>query len=324
MFERLIGLGFVALALAGPPAAAAETLKLGVLKFGTVNWEVDVIKHHALDKAHGFDLEAVAFGGVPATKIALQGGAVDGIVSDWLWVSRQRHEGRPYVMIPYSSAIGAVMVPAGSEIAKLTDLVGKKIGVAGGPLDKNWLLVRGLVQRESGVDLADVAEPAFGAPPLLSQKLADGELDAVITYWHFAARLEAAGFRRLAGMDDVMAELGIEAQIPALGYVFSEAFAVENPDLIAALAAASAEAKAILATDEAEWERLKGLIRAEDEATLNALRARFIEGIPAADDALPLAEAGALFALLAAQGGADLVGDATELSHGTFWQPDAR
>ena len=43
---------------AGP--ARAEPLpvvRIGVLKFGTVNWELDVIRRHGLDRAHGFALE---------------------------------------------------------------------------------------------------------------------------------------------------------------------------------------------------------------------------------------------------------------------------
>ena len=68
-------------------------MKVGVLKFGTVNWELDVIKVHGLDTREGFTLEVQPFGGNDAADVALMGGAVDAIVEDWLFVSRQRADG---------------------------------------------------------------------------------------------------------------------------------------------------------------------------------------------------------------------------------------
>ena len=111
--------------------AADPVIKVGVLKFGTVNWELKSMKHHGLDTANGFSLEIVPFAGGDATRIALLGGAVDVIVSDWLWVSRQRSEGRSFTFAPYSSSVGAIMIPPGSDMKNLGDLKGKKIGIAG-------------------------------------------------------------------------------------------------------------------------------------------------------------------------------------------------
>ena len=146
--------------------AAAENigaLRLGVLGFGTVNWELDVIKSNGLDEERSFELFVEGFAGGQATKVALQGGAVDGIVSDWLWVSRQRAEGDNYVFIPYSSTVGALMTPPDSEIDGLDDLAGKKIGVAGGALDKSWLLIQAVAKERHGMDLANEVEAIFGA-----------------------------------------------------------------------------------------------------------------------------------------------------------------
>ena len=45
--------------LAAMPAMAEPlpVVRIGVLKFGTVNWELDVIRRHGLDRQHGFALE---------------------------------------------------------------------------------------------------------------------------------------------------------------------------------------------------------------------------------------------------------------------------
>jgi NitT/TauT family transport system substrate-binding protein len=310
----------VALASALASAQDLGTVKVGVLEFGTVNWELDVIKHHGLDAKHGFNLEVQPFGSGQATNVALQGGAVDMVVDDYLWVSRQRADGELLSFVPYSSTVGTLMVPPDSEIAGLADLKGKKLGVAGGPIDKSWLLIQGLAAKRHGIDLAAEVEPVYGAPPLLNEKVEDGELDAVLNYWHFAARLEGKGYKELVGVEEAIAELGVASVPPQLGYVFAESFGTRNPGLIEAFAAASRDAKELLKGDQ-EWERIRPLTKAEDDATFEALKRRYREGIIEHWGAAEQADAAKLYAVLAELGGEKLVGNVTELAPGTFW-PD--
>ena len=308
------------LALASWAAAAQDlgTIKVGVLEFGTVNWELDVIRHHGLDKERGFVLEVQGFGSGEATNVALQGEAVDSIVDDYLWVSRQRSDGQMLTFIPFSSTVGALMVPPDSDIRSLADLKTKKVGVAGGPLDKSWLLLQGLAAKRHGMDLAADSEPVYGAPPLLNEKVQTGELDAVLNYWHFAARLDARGYRELVTVEEAISELGVGSVPPQLGYVFFESFAAENPQLVAAFADASRAAKELLQGD-AEWERIRPLTKAEDDATFEALKRRFRDGIIERWGEPERADAAEVYAILAELGGEQLVGGATELAPGTFW-----
>ncbi len=322
MLERLRGTVFVlALLLAGPLAAQElGTLRLGVLKFGTVNWELDVIRTNGLDAKEGFTLEVQGYGGGEATNVALMGGAVDGIVDDWIWVSRQRAAGIPLVFaVPYSHTVGALVVHGDSGIDSLDQLAGKKIGIAGGPFDKSWLLVQAVAEKRHEIALADVAELAFGAPPLLNQKFLSGELDAVLNYWHFVARLEAAGHKRLLNVSDAQAELGVPPTVPQLGYVFQESFVEANPELVKAFARASYNAKRILRDSDAEWERIRPLTKAKNDAELETLKRRFREGIVESwgDEERKLAAQ--LYGILAELGGEKLVGPARELAPGTFW-----
>ena len=106
----------IALAPNGGSALAAGKVRIGVLKFGTVSWELDTLKHHEFDAANGIDLEVSYFAGEDATNVALLAGAIDMIVSDWLWVSRQRSEGGDVTLVPYSTAVGAIMVKQESPI----------------------------------------------------------------------------------------------------------------------------------------------------------------------------------------------------------------
>jgi len=299
-------------------AADPRIVRVGVLKFGTVNWELKAMKHHGLDKANGFKLEIVPFAGGDATRIALLGGEVDVIVSDWLWVSRQRSEGRNFTFVPYSSSVGAIMVPKSSEINSLADLKGKVIGVAGGPLDKSWLLLQGMASQEYDLDISDENEIAFGAPPLLAEKAKDGELDAVLNYWHYCARLEAEGFRRLVSAEDAANALGSSGPVSAIGYVFDEQWG--NDSVANGFIKASRATKQIMKESDEEWQRLStsGAIK-DSPAALVILRDRFREGIPARAHDEEVADAARIYSVLSELGGKKLVGKSNVMVEGTYW-----
>ncbi|MBK3736274.1 transporter substrate-binding domain-containing protein [Azospirillum brasilense] len=300
-------------------AADRPTVTIGVLKFGTVSWELDVIRHHRLDEAAGFELKLMELASGQAAQIALQGGAVDMIASDWLWVARQRAAGADLTFIPHSAAVGALMVPAASPITSVADLKGRRIGVAGTPIDKSWLLLKALARDRYALDLDAAATPVFAAPPLLNQKATTGELDAVLNFWPYAARLQAAGMRTVIGVDGMMRDLGLSAQVPAVGFVFHEGWAKANPAALDAFVAASRKAKAIMAQSDAEWNRLRPLMKAEDEATWAALRDQFRAGIPQHWTEEEREAAARLYGLMAKLGGRELVGNAMALPDGTFW-----
>ena len=220
-----------AMLVATASAASGHDVRVGVLKFGTVHWELDVIESHGLDEKQGIDLHIVKLGSKRATSVALQGGAVDVIVTDWIWVSRQRAEGRDYAFVPYSLSVGGLMVRPDAGITELADLEGRKVGVAGGPVDKSWLLIQAYA-KQSGMDLSREVEPTFGAPPLLNELIGRGDLPAVLNFWHYNARLKAAGMRELITTVEILPALGVERPMPLLGWVFNRAWATENRDAI--------------------------------------------------------------------------------------------
>lgn len=305
-------------------AALAETpvLRAQVLKFGTVNWELDTIKHHGFDAANGFDLQVTGVAGSSAAKVAFQGGETDVIVSDWLWVARQRAAGKDYVFVPYSKAVGGVMVPADSTAQTLGDLRGAKIGIAGGPLDKSWLILRAYAQQQYGMDLVSETEQVYGAPPLIFKTALQGQLGGAINFWHFMAKMGAAGMREVVSVSDAAVALGLDTETPLLGYVLTGDMLAEHPELVSGLSAASRSAKDLLAGDDAEWDRLRGRMNADTDAQFAALKAGFRAGIPAPG---PVDEEAAarMLKLMVELGGAELLGSATELPEGVFVRPDS-
>lgn len=308
------------------PAVAASKLKIGVLKFGTVSWLLDTIRANGLDKAEGIELDIVPLASTQATTVGLQGRSVDVIATDWLWVSRERSEGGDFTFSPFTTALGAIMVPPGSPIKTLGDLKGKKLGVAGGPLDKSWLLLVAYALRTANIDLRTETRQEFGAPPLLAERAKQGEIDAVLNFWPYAARLEAEGFTQLIGLEDVVRELGAKGEVAMVGFVFSEAWGKNNLEAVEAFLRAAAKADELLATSNEEWDRLKPIMGENDpsfnQATFEALQRRYREGIPERSAADNEADAKVLYQFLRELGGEKLVGRGSELAPGTFWHGD--
>ncbi|MBP1804865.1 ABC transporter substrate-binding protein [Rubellimicrobium aerolatum] len=297
--------------------AEGPVLTAGVQASGTVLWELNTIEAEGLDAANGFDLQVQEFAGSPAAQTAFLAGEVDTIVSDWLWVARQRAAGMDLVFLPYSKAVGGLLVAADSPAQSLADLAGGKVGIAGGPVDKSWLILRAYAQQEYGLDLQAETEQVFGAPPLIYETALSGELDGAINFWHFHAKMEAAGMRELISVEDAALSLGLDPETPLLGYVLHEETLDANPGLAEGLAAASRGAKDRLATDDAAWERIRPIMNAKDDAEFAALREGFLAGIPATG---PVDEEAAdrMLRLMAELGGEELVGTATSLPPGVF------
>ncbi|MBC7134003.1 MAG: ABC transporter substrate-binding protein [Roseovarius sp.] len=323
MIPRFLAGLLVLITTLGAALADTPTLRVAVLKFGTVNWQLDTIRHHRLDTAQGFALEVQGVASSSAAQIAFQGGQADVIVSDWLWVARQRAAGRDLVFIPYSKAVGGLLVPEGSKVQGLADLKGGKVGIAGGPLDKSWLILRAYAEKNLGFDLKAETEQVFGAPPLIFKAALDGDLSGAINFWHFMARMQTAGMRRLIDISDAARDLGLDPETPLLGYVVKGDLLRESPDLVHGLARASRAASDVLARDDAEWDRLRDRMNAKSDAEFKALKAGFRAGIPASRT-VDRDAAARMLELMYRLGGADLLGQASTLPDGTFLDPETR
>ena len=295
-------------------AATRPVIKLGILPLGTATWEAQAIAANGFDAAAGIQLEVVKLASNEAARIAFVSGAVDTIVGDLIFAARLRAEGKPVQFLPYSSSEGGVMVAGTSPVTELGGLRGRKIGVAGGPLDKGWILLRAAALKE-GLDLQKDAKPVFGAPPLLANQLERGELDAALMYWNYCARLRAKGFRQVTGAQAIVRSLGVTGDVALLGYLLH---ADGDRVALAGLGKASRAAKTLLATRAEAWAGLRPLMEAPDQPTFEALRQAFIEGIPRRPRDAEIADATALFSLLVQLGGEPLVGAAKSLPQGLY------
>lgn len=279
----LVQLLLLSMALSMALPATATTLpvvRVAALKFGTVNWELDVIRRHALDARHGFKLEVVELISHNGSAVSLQGGASDVIVTDWLWVARQFEAQRYYHYFPYSTAAGELLVPGDSDLVTLGDIEGKTLGVAGSSEDKTWLLFRAYTREVAGYDLADTVDEHFATPPLLNGLMQAGRLEAILTYWHYAAALKAQGYRSVLSLEDVLKQFGMVEPVPILGWVFKRDWGQANPALVNAFLAASYEAKSLLLNSDEEWQALRPSMHDMDQPLFEELRQGYRRGVP--------------------------------------------
>jgi NitT/TauT family transport system substrate-binding protein len=301
-------------------ATEKTVIRLGVLASGTLEWEINALKHEKwLDNAD-FDIQTHLLANPQAAEVALQGGAVDMIVSDWIWTAKMRASGTDLTFYPYSTTAGALVVPTKSTIKSLKDLQGKRLGIAGGELDKNWLLLQALAQQQH-LDLKTIT-PVFGAPPLLNEQLKENRVDAVLTYWHFAARLEPQGYRKILDGKTLLSDLGIKEDVPSLGYVFKQSWATEHKAVLDHFFAATQHAKDKLCestkTDNTLWHAATQL-SPHDEAS--PLRERYCAGRITQWSVNEQKAAERIYSILRKLSNNKLTGSTETLPTGLFWSP---
>lgn len=298
---------------------ALDKLRVGVLAFGTVNWELSVMQLNEIAKKNGLELDIKKLPSKNGVNIALQAGAVDVIVSDYIWVSRQRSTGADFTFYPYSKAVGGIYVRPELEFNDLMDLHDRKLGISGGPVNKTWLITRAYTKYKYGKDLKEYAIPTFASPPILNKKVLDKSLDAAINFWHYNAKLEAQGMKKLISLESMLNEMGIKNEIPLIGWVFSEKFAKENKKLINSFLQASYETKKLLNSSNIQWLRIKKQMKAKNEKIYNALVKGYRNGIPKTFGEKEKESAKKVFDILVKEGGRKLVGKSKVLEEGTFW-----
>jgi NitT/TauT family transport system substrate-binding protein len=299
--------------------AAAPAIRIGVLRFGTIAWELDVIRRHGFDQADHIAIEAVEFATAQAAQVALQAGRVDIILVDWLWVAAQRAAGADWTFVPSSNVAGAVVAPIDSPVKSTRDLVGARLGIAGSPIDKSWLILKAYGKKKLKVDFDQLAKKSFGSPPLLAEELNAGHLDAALTFWPFVAKAKAAGLVSILTVEDAVQELGVSGPVPFVGFAFSSAWAAGSRTSVLAFFAAAKQAQQILGESDSEWDRLSPLTGAANAAELDELKKAYRRGIIRQSAAIERAAADQLYQILAENEVLPEVEPGSTIPPGTFW-----
>ncbi len=303
---------------------AQGNLRIGVLAFGTVNWELDVLKYHNLDKKYGFNLDVVELASKNAQLVSLQSKDVNMIVNDWIWVNTQKAKGKNFSFYPYSKATGTLVVNENSKIKTLLDLKGKELGIAGGVYDKTWLLFRAYGKSKYDIDLKDIVNPLYASAPILYKKMEDNSLDAAINFWHFNAKLESKNIKPLVEIKDILEELGIKKDVSFVGWTFDTQFANNNKEIINGFLKASKESKEILKNSDEEWNRIKKQMNVKNDEEFEALKNGYKKGIIENFDESNITDLQMVFKILLNEGGKNFVEDSVFLDNNIFWNFDLK
>ena len=301
------------------PAQAATPIRLTSVRSGSVGWLIETIRGEGLDKKYGLDLKVVEVGINAAAPIALLAGEADVAVSDWTWALRQRSKGRDFKFSSFSSALGSVMVPKGSSVNSLAELAGKKIGVAGSSIDKSWILLRAYSRKVLGKDMSEIAEPVFGAAPLITEEFRSGRLDACLNFWTYAARLAGGGARQILSIAEVIKAMDVSPTPPLVGFIWSEKAVKDRGVPIEKFLSAASDANAVLGASDQAWERIRPLVKPASDSEFMSLRDFFRSGIAGPWSAAETASAEKLTKLLLELGDTEFVGNGTRFDQNLFY-----
>jgi NitT/TauT family transport system substrate-binding protein len=107
--------------------------------------------------------------------------------------------------------------------------------------------------------------------------------------------------------------------MPLVGFVFHEDWASQDRDAINGFLAAAASADDILVHSAAEWQQIRPLMNATDDALFDRLKQRFVEGITHPPAEAQEQAAKQVFEVLLRTGGSRATDGLTQLPGGIFW-----
>lgn len=184
----------VALVLAGPAAAGEKyTIQNGSPAPGSVNLDIYVADRLGFFTDEGLDVEMRYSQGAPqATQVAASGAADVARVAFEPYLSGYSRgmRGKFYMRSNYHN-IFWIAVPQNSDITKVGDLKGKKIGVTN--LGSGALIVARSMLRQAGIEPDNSMFLPVGAGPSALQALRDGKVAALALWDAGYSALERAG-----------------------------------------------------------------------------------------------------------------------------------
>jgi sulfonate transport system substrate-binding protein len=225
--NRLISLVLLLICLFGGVANAAETLRIGYQKYGTLL----LLKERGLLEQtlgpKGVEIRWTEFPGGPQLLEALNIGSIDyGITGEAPPIFAQA-AGAPLVYLAYEPAAPtgeAILVPKDSKIANLAELKGKRVALNKGS-NVHYLLVRAL--QSVGLTFNDIT-PVYLAPADGRAAFERGAVDA----WAIWDPYYAAG---VAGTDARILADGTGLVKNHQFFLATRSFAMAHPDIIHAL-----------------------------------------------------------------------------------------
>jgi NitT/TauT family transport system substrate-binding protein len=281
-----LGLAVVVAAVAAIGAAQAQgapTLRFAVIGSGGQSEVPFAIQQAGLDKKYGIKIEIIDFAAPGQQYNMFRSGAADIASGNFIDLLRQRKGGNAIQAIHgFQGYNNVFVVKPNSPFKEFADLKGRKVGTFGTTF-LDWLIVRAAGKKAFDVDLETDASLVPGAPPLLNQFLARGEVDATLQFSSLAlAPIVRNEQRMLIDLPALMKAAGLRSDLLYLQWMITEKWAKANPEAVSKLPAMLNEAYALLKRDDGLWPVLAQRINITDPAIIAAYRdlARRIDNPP--------------------------------------------
>jgi NitT/TauT family transport system substrate-binding protein len=267
----------------GTPGNAPPTLRFAVIGSGGQS-EVPYAIHEAgLDRKYGMNIEVIDYVAPGQQYTMFRSGAADIAAGNFVDLLRQRKGGNAIQAIhAFQGYSNQIVVKPGSPIKAFADLKGRKVGTFGTTF-LDWLVVRTAGKKAFNLDLQTDAILVQGAPPLLNQFLARGEVEAALQFSSLALAPVARNEQRVV-IDEpaLMKAAGFSSDIFYLQWMLTEKWAKVNPEAVRKVPAMLDDAYAVLKSDDRLWPALAQRLNITDPALVAAYReyARRIDNPP--------------------------------------------
>jgi NitT/TauT family transport system substrate-binding protein len=271
-----LGLALMATAVAGTRGAwsqAAPTLRFAVIGSAGQAAVPYAIQQAGLDKKYGINVETIDFAAPGQQYTLFRSDAADVAGGNFVDLLRQRKGGNAVQSVHgFQGYSNMFVVKPGSPVREFADLKGKKVGMFGTTF-LDWLIVRAAGKKAYAVDLQTDAMPVPGAPPLLNQFLAKGEVEAILQFSSLTLGPVARGEQRVVtDLPALMSAAGFGSDPFYVQWIITEKWVKANPEAVRKLPAMLNEAYAVLKRDDALWPALAQRINITDPAVIAAYR----------------------------------------------------
>jgi NitT/TauT family transport system substrate-binding protein len=271
-----LALAFAAAAVAdagGARSQGAPTLRFAVIGSAGQTEVPFAIQQAGLDKKYGINIEIIDFAAPGQQYNMFRSGAADIAGGNFIDLLRQRKGGNAIQAIHgFQGYNNVFVVKPNSPVKAFADLKGRKVGTFGTTF-LDWLIVRAAGKKAYNVDLQTDASLVPGAPPLLNQFLARGEVDATLQFSSLTLAPTARGEQRvLIDLPALMKAAGFRSDLFYVQWMVTEKWAKANPEALTRLPKMLSEAYALLKQDDGLWPALAQRINISDPAIIGAYR----------------------------------------------------
>jgi NitT/TauT family transport system substrate-binding protein len=272
----VFGLALVASVVAGSGIAcaqAAPTIRFGVIGSAGQSEVPYAIQQAGLDKKYGINVETIDYAAPGQQYTLFRSDAADIAGGNFVDLLRQRRGGNAIQSIHgFQGYSNVFVVKPASPIKEFAELKGRKVGSFGTTF-LDWLIVRAAGKKAYNVDLQTDATLVAGAPPLLNQFLARGEVEATLQFSTLTLGPVARGEQRVVSdLPALMQAAGFGSDPFYVQWIITEKWVKANPEAVRKLPAMLNEAYAVLKRDDTLWPTLAQRINITDPAVIAAYR----------------------------------------------------